>query len=270
MKENPFKFGSIVYGDFFYNREKELSRIKQTLSEVIDLPDKLSSDRKKWIVAFDEFQELAKLNGENFEALLRSHIQHHQNVSYVFFGSKTHLLKDMFNNRNRPFYNSSLVMTIDKIQENKSIEFLKTRFGLIKIEIAGETADYLLQKADNIPYYIQFIAHEVWQEMMIKGDRIVSRDHIDHAIETILELKADFYWELTNRQTSYRKKVLLALSHSSNAVFSTKTSSVYDLGAASSTQKALKVLREEGIIEKEKSNYVFTDPIYKMFIMRNI
>lgn len=83
---------------------------EQTLTEVIDLPQQLASDKQKWIVAFDEFQEVTKLNGENFEKLLRSRIQHHDKVSYLFFGSKTHLLKDMFNNKSRAFYHSASIM----------------------------------------------------------------------------------------------------------------------------------------------------------------
>jgi len=243
---------------------------EKTLSEVIDLPQKLASNKSKWIIAFDEFQEISKLNGENFEAMLRSHIQDHQNVSYVFFGSKTHLLKDMFNKKNRPFYNSSFVLTIDKIAEEKSVHFLKERFRSTNIEIDDQTTHYILEKAENIPYYIQFLAHEIWQEAIIKGQNKVAYNQIDEAVETILKLQSDYYWELTNRQTSYRKKVLKALCKSSNAIFSYKVTEVYGLGASSSTQKALEVLMDEGIIEKQNNNYFFTDPIYKTFLIRNI
>lgn len=36
------------------------------LTEVFDLPQKLAKD-KRWIVVFDEFQEISNLNGEGFE-----------------------------------------------------------------------------------------------------------------------------------------------------------------------------------------------------------
>ena len=32
IKNNPFRFGSIVSGEHFYNRDEELLRLKQTLS----------------------------------------------------------------------------------------------------------------------------------------------------------------------------------------------------------------------------------------------
>lgn len=374
-KINPFKFGSVVSGDFFYNREEELLRVKQTLAggnnltlyaprrygktslvnkalkelnkegfitvyidmmsiysrdtfirnftkaiskkqksietavkkiaqlisgivpsvsfdasgiptfsiswiegkdkeqtliDVINLPEKLASKNQKWIIAFDEFQEITKLNGENFEKLLRASIQHHQHVSYLFLGSKTHMLKDMFNNKNRAFYNAASVMTINTIPENKSINYLNSRFKTSGINIDIDVTKYLLEIAGNIPYYIQFIASELWQDFMLNKKPEVNKKHVNEAIQRILNLKSDYYWELTNKQTAYRKKVLYALSQSVSEIFSRQTAENFNLGATSSTQKAMNVLIEEGIIDRKQSIYVFSDPFYKIFITNNL
>ena len=39
----------------------------ETLEDVINLPEKFATSKKRWIVAFDEFQEITTLNGESFE-----------------------------------------------------------------------------------------------------------------------------------------------------------------------------------------------------------
>jgi len=373
-KTNPFKFGNIVSGDFFYNRENELLRIKQTLAggnnitlyaprrygksslvnkalkeleeegfttvyldimsiysrdtfiknytraiagkqsaslektikkiakfisgivpsvafdssgmptfslswiegkdkeqtlmDVINLPEKLAGDNSKWIIAFDEFQEITKLNGDNFEKLIRSCIQHHQNVSYLFLGSKTHILKDMFSNKNRAFYNAAAIMSINTIEEIKSKKYLISRFKRSDTEIDNDTAKYLLHTAGNIPYYIQYIAFEIWQNIILSDKNRITTKHIDEAVKQVLELKSDYYWELTHKHTSYRKKVLFALSQSASELFSKKTTKDFDLGAVSSTQKAIDVFINEGIIERNESKYDFSDPIYKKFINR--
>jgi len=239
---------------------------EQTLVDVINLPDKLAGANKKWIIAFDEFQEVTKLNGDNFEKLLRSCIQNHQNVSYLFLGSKTHLLQDMFNNKNRAFYNAAAVMGIDKIDEAKSVEYLKTRFKYSEIDIDQTTAEYLLNVAANIPYYIQFIAYEIWQSIILADRNKIKHSDIDDAIESILNLKSDYYWELTNKQTAYRKKVLYALSQSVIELFSKQTTNKFNLGAVSSTQKAIEAFIKDGIVERVQGKYEFADPIYKTFI----
>ena len=243
---------------------------EQTLTDVINLPQKLSSPGSKWIIAFDEFQEVTKLNGENFEKLLRSCIQHHDNVSYMFFGSKTHLLKDMFSSKNRAFYNAASVMSINKIVENKSIDFLETRFHSSGIVISKKVLKYILTVTDNIPYYIQFIAHEVWQSAILEGMQNISYLDIDKATENILELKSDYYWELTNKQTAYRKKVLHALSKTGKELFSKDAANTYNLGAVSSTQKAIDTFINNGLIERIEGKYAFSDPFFRMFINRNI
>ena len=76
------------------------SEIDETLiSQLLYMPEQLAGKNKRVIVFFDEFQEVEKLKDIHFEALLRSKIQHQQNTNYLFFGSKTHLLKEMFNDR---------------------------------------------------------------------------------------------------------------------------------------------------------------------------
>ena len=185
---------------------------KESLLEVINLPEALADDQNNYIIAFDEFQEIAKLNGENFEKMLRSQIQKHENVSYVFFGSKTHMLKDMFNNKNRAFYNSADIMHLEKMATEESIAFLQNAFESSNIHLSDEIAHYIIQQVDNIPYYIQFLAHQIWEYAMINSISRVDQAIVDNSLQDILELKKDYYWELTNNQSIHRKKLLFALS----------------------------------------------------------
>ena len=236
---------------------------EDSLKDVIDLPDKLASKEQKWIVAFDEFQEITTLNGESFEKLLRVCIQHHQNVSYIFLGSRTHLLKDMFNNKNRAFYNAAMLMNIDVIDKEESIAYVQSKFQQNIID--RETAGYIVDKAFLIPYYIQFISAELWQDNIITSKKI-TKETVDKAVDRIISLKSDYYWELTGRQTTYRKKVLKALSEMPDEIFSKETTKRFNLGAVSSTQKALEVLIEQGIVDKINKKYIFTDPLYSEFV----
>lgn len=250
---------------FLENTDKE-----ESLKDVINLPEALASDHKKFIIAFDEFQEINKLNGENFEKLLRSQIQKHKNVAYVFFGSKTHMLKDMFNNKNRAFYNAAYIMNLEKMDEKDSIVFLQNAFHSSKISLSNKMAQYIIQQAENIPYYIQFLAHQIWEYAMINRIDAIEPSIVDDSLQSILDLKNDFYWELLNNQSIQRKKILFALSQDARELYSVYTSGKYELGAASTTQKALEVLISEGIIEKDREHYEFSDPIFKRFIRQNL
>ncbi|MBU1262738.1 ATP-binding protein [bacterium] len=84
--------------------ERELD-IEKLLTSLYDLPQNIASKRRKRIVmVFDEFQQIGQIDGEEIEKNLRSKIQHHNDVSYIFMGSKRHLMERIFNDKSRPFY----------------------------------------------------------------------------------------------------------------------------------------------------------------------
>lgn len=239
----------------------------KTIDAVIDLPEKLSEKKKRYIIIMDEFQDIGKLNGENFEKLLRSKIQHHTNVNYIFLGSRTHLLSDMFTNKNRAFYNSAFTINLSALPAKDTVNFLIDRFSLSNIALDEETAIYLIEHAGNIPYYIQFLASEVWQ-YIINQKQIVDKEVINVCSNKILYLKSDYYLELFDRQTAYQKKLLKALALSETNIFSAGYAKKFRLSAQSTTQKALMGLINSGIIEKNGSEYSFDDPFFKQFILR--
>ena len=237
------------------------------MDAVIDLPEKLAGKNKKYIIIKDEFQDINKLNGENFEKLLRSKIQHHANVNYIFLGSRTHLLSDMFTNKNRAFYNSAFTINLSALPLKDTIKFLIDRFSLSNIDLDEKTASYLIEHAGGIPYYIQFLASEVWQHI-IEQKQNVNIKVINECSNKILDLKSDYYLELFDRQTAYQKKLLKALSISGSNIFSADYAKKYRLSAQSTTQKALTGLMNSGIIEKNGNGYFFDDPFFKQFILR--
>ena len=215
----------------------------------------------------DEFQDINKLNGENFEKLLRSKIQHHSNVNYLFLGSRTHILHNMFNNKSRAFYNSAFAMNLGTLPKSETINFLIERFSLSNIKLKEDTASYLIDKAGNVPYYIQFLASEVWQ-YTINQKQIVNKEIISLCSDKIIELKSDYYFELFDHYTSYQKKLLKTLAVSSQNIFSAEYASTFRLSAQSTTQKALSGLINSGIIEKNENVYSCDDPFFKQYVLR--
>jgi len=240
---------------------------EKTLEDIIDLPEHIALETKRYVVVMDEFQEIIKLNGDNFEKLLRSKIQQHQHVNYLFLGSRTHLLSDMFNNKGRAFYNSAMLMQIEALPINDSIEFLKTRFDATGVLLDDQTARYLIEEAGNIPYYIQLLAAEVWQDIIVSSHKQIHKGIIALCAERIVALKSDYYTELYDRQSAYQKKMLNAIVISGENVFSADYTKRFRLSAVSTTQKALISLVESGIVEKVEGRYYIGDPFFKRFLL---
>lgn len=235
------------------------------ISELLDLPEKLAGKSKRVIVFFDEFQEVEKLKQIKFEALLRSKIQQQQKINYLFFGSKTHLLAEMFNDKKRAFYNSALQMSIGSLPKHDSIRFLQYNFSASKISIDDETAKYLIHAAANIPHYIQLLASEVWQKA-VNTIPVIKKELIDECVKNVVFHKSDYYMELYGRQSQSRKELLRALTLEGTNVFSSAYIKKHRLPTAATLQRAVKELINEGIIEKTDNRYYISDPFFKRFV----
>jgi len=69
---------------------------KTLLEELMNILHNYSLKRKL-VIAFDEFQEVAGYSEDGFEKRLRSLIQQHTDICYIFVGSQRHLITEMFN-----------------------------------------------------------------------------------------------------------------------------------------------------------------------------
>ena len=247
---------------FTFQSETEENKM---IEDIINLPEKYASPKNPWIIVFDEFQEINNFNGETFEKQIRSAIQFHKNVSYVFMGSKTHLLLNMFRDKSRAFYNIGKLVKLNKISENDVKHYLIEKFSVNNIQLNDKIVEYIIQLTENIPYYIQFLASEIWQKI-VDGKKEINKNIIDQSVNDILSNHSDYYLEVFDKLSLYQKNVLLALTKSGKQVLSLDFAKNHNLSSTSSTQRAIKRLVNLGIIDKETEQYVFSDPFFKRFI----
>lgn len=241
----------------------------ESLLDVLDLPQKLAEKYGHYYVVFDEFQEIEKLNGSNFEKQLRSIIQNHRNVSYVFMGSKTHLLLNMFNDADRAFYNIGKLYPVRKIEHDVMMRYLSLAFDNTGFRINTENLIKIIEEAHNIPHYVQYLASIVWQ-IGLEQDKIIDEQTLDKAINKILDNQNDYYLMLYDNLTVPQRNLLMALIQENTNVFSRDYSQKYNLSSGSSTQRALSALIDAYIIEKSGNEYRFSDPFFPKYLrLRN-
>ena len=143
-----------------------------SLAEVLGLAEKIAVEHVHGsiIVAFDEFQEIRGLSPDlPLEGIFRGVIQEQQNVRYVFFGSKTHMLKRMFGEKSRPFYKSAATIRLGKPPEDQSRAFVAERFASCGIGVDAAEVSRIVEVSENIPYYLQELSSQVFDEVMSAG-----------------------------------------------------------------------------------------------------
>jgi len=237
--------------------------------EVLDLPERLSADLGgiPIVVAFDEFQEVAELSRElPLEKIFRSCIQGHRNVRYVFLGSKTHLMKRMFGDSTRPFYNSAFPMPLGKPPAEESMDFLLSRFRDAGIALGTAEAEAILSASDNIPYYLQAIASLTFEEAASENRNEVRASDVKAAIETFVGVNAGLYEERLRNISAAKRAVVDALASERVAVFDEAYRVRHRLPVSSTLHTALKELVDDGLVEIDSQGYGLSDPMLVRYI----
>ena len=244
-----------------------------SIAEVLDLPEKLARDLgdKPIVVAFDEFQEVAELSKEfPMEKIFRSCIQAHKNVRYVFLSSKTHLMKRMFGDATRPFYNSALPMPLRKPPEAESLEFLTSRFRDAGIVLSAELAQKILSTSENIPYYLHAIASLTFERTTDGNRTEVQSSDVSAAIEDFVGINAELYDERLSGLSDAKRVLIEALAREPIAKFDEDYRQRHRLPVTSTLHTALGELVDAGLVDRTPEQIRLADPLFAHYIRGKI
>lgn len=232
------------------------------LEDVLNLADRIFT-KKRPIIVFDEFQDIRKI-AEHFETRLRSILQHHTNTNYVFLGSQESLIRDIFEQKNNPFYHFGYLFKLSKIPNDEFQLFLEDRFRPICSNF-GEIAGDILKFTDGHPHYTQRLAFQVWENFVTTNEL---ENPVLTAIEQIIEFHDVDYerWWSSLKRTDM--KVMIGLAFSDDSPMSKEFSHQFKLGASSTVYSSLKRLLENGYLVKIKDHYEIDDPFFKHWIYK--
>jgi len=261
-----FKIDAMTGEPSFEISMGDIDSPETTLDEIFKY---LNASEKPCIVAIDEFQQIGQYPEKNVEALLRTKIQHCPNCNFIFAGSETDILINMFNSPDKPFYKSATFMQIGKIDFVKYAEFAIRLFEENKKKITKEFVATAYNSVDGVTLYIQFIMNELYQ--IIPQNKKVTQQLYDTALTTLLNKQSFVYTNILADMTTNQKEVLFALAKEGNAAEVTSSSFIsrYNLKSASSVQSSLKGLISKKIIAKEDRNYVISDRLFRLWLLRN-
>jgi hypothetical protein len=240
-----------------------------SLTEVLDLAERISSDvvGKPLVVAFDEFQEIGRLSKMlALEGIFRSCIQSHQNVRYLFLGSKTHMLKRMFGDKARPFYKSAATVRLPKPPEDESLAFVKERFASRSIGVDDAEARRIVMESENIPYYLQQLSSLVFDEVAASGRDLVENVDVDAAIGNLMAENADYYQERVSTLSPTQRLIVSALAREPASDFDEDYRTRHSLGGSSTVHSALRAVVNAGIVEREDRTYSIGDPFLAKYL----
>ncbi len=236
-----------------------------TLDEILAYLEKAD---KPCVVAIDEFQRITRYQEKNIEAMLRGKIQHLSNTRFVFAGSERHILADMFGSYNRPFYHSTMVMSLERIDIDVYANFAQRQFERYEKSIEEDTLHRLYSAFDGNTFCMQKMLHVAFNKTPIGG--ICGLDTINQVLSEILSDNEHAYRENLSRMGVKQKAVLYAIAIEGVArqVTSVDFITRHSLGTASSVQAALRVLLENDWITVSNKEYTLSDKFMSLWLKR--
>ena len=237
---------------------------KELLEKVLEeLGMFIQKEQARVHFVLDEFQEITELKESGIEGLFRKHIQNHP-ASYFFVGSRRRVLLDIFNQRNRPFYQSAIMYPVKPLPHDELTSFLRERFAAEGKKCPPGVAAKISQRTEQYPYYVQALAYNVFD---LAGKNITFKD-VDTAFERLLSSERYAYEALVQGLTGIQTALLRALAATPDArILSSEFITRYRLSVGG-VQSAQKKLVELDLIEKRGDVWRVVDPVFAAWLAR--
>jgi hypothetical protein len=237
--------------------------------EVFALPARIAETRKRRMaIALDEFQAIGEFDGGSVEHALRAAVQHQRQVGYVFSGSEPTLMERMLG-RSRPFYKAGPVMRLQKIPPDRFAAFLEARFRATGLKPAAGLGAAVVELAGNLPYDVQRLAHEVWDDARARGVKTVTLDDLHTTLRRLLGEHDTLFEATWQRLTLAQRAALRAVVlEEGRELLSADTRARYRLSGPSTVQASLTALMREDLVAREGERYVIVDSLLREWVAR--
>jgi len=240
------------------------NEVRKEPDDILDLAEKIAvKTKKKIIICIDEFQNISEFDYPvDFQKKLRAHWQLHQNVTYCLYGSKRHMLMEVFSSPSMPFYKFGDIIFLEKIKEKDWIEFIIKRFHETGKHIEDESAAIIANSCENHPYYVQQLAQQVW----LRSIKNCKPEVIQEAFEDLVMQLSMIFQMLTDNLNMKQISFLNALINKEKQFTSQSVLNKYNLGTSANVIKIKKVLHDREIIDIVGKKIDFMDPLYKYWL----
>ena len=237
------------------------------LKNLMTLIEKFST-KQKIVIAFDEFQEVAKYaDADSFEKQLRSHVQQHSNICYIFSGNQQHLLTAMFRLQKRAFYQQAASFSLKDIETEHYIPWMEKLFKKGNLKIEKSHLKKIVERFENHPMYIQLFCFFLWKGLQ---ENLWDEETIEKIERSMIEQKHLEYQMLWDNLSINQKKTLkLILIQKGENLFSAKALMIGNIKTASIVTRCLKSLSEKEIIVKN-GKYFIQDIFLKKWLGFNM
>jgi len=231
--------------------------------EVLNLPETIAQKKGyRYIICIDEFQNLAAIKGfPDFEKKMRAVWQRQKSVTYCLYGSKRHMMTEIFNRPSKPFYRFGDIVFLHKIERPKWVAFIYQRFFATNKHITNENAEKIAALMKDTPWYVQQLAHYTWRLTW----KTAGVNEINAALNELIYANAPLYQKEIETISTTQLNLLKAVARGETQFTSTAVMQQYVLGTPRNVSKNKTILINNDIIHAVNELYEFIDPAFELW-----
>lgn len=243
-----------------------------TPEEVLNLAEDIAQKRgKRIVVCIDEFQQLGELpESLTVQKRLRAVWQHQQLTSYCLFGSKQHLMSNIFQRRNMPFYQFGDMIFLGKIDTACWVNYIVEHFADRNRYISNELAQRLCEQVDNYSSYVQQLAWLLFSRLN-DGDT-ATEEQLNQAVHDLLDANEALFMQQVEPLTAYQMNFLRAIAAGHHKGFGEKeTRDDFNLGSPANITRLRNALVNKDLIDIQGRGLLyFTDPVFGLWMQQRM
>jgi hypothetical protein len=222
------------------------------------------------VVILDEVQKIVVEHGLEAERQLRSTVQGHRQVGYIFAGSATRLLKEMTSNADRPFYRLGARLFLGPLPRDDFRAEMRRRFAATGMRADAATLEAILDRAADVPYNVQRLAHEVWELLREQGGREATPASVGAALERVVRREDPAYAQIWSAlRKNQRVALRLVIEHGGESLYRAAVAQGAGI-TTPSLQTALAQLEQIDLIRAErgagKTRWRLVDPFFSAWL----
>lgn len=235
--------------------------------EILSLPERMACQIGKHIVVcIDEFQQVGEWpDSLTVQKRMRGIWQHHTHASYCLFGSRQHMMNQLFQNKRMPFYQFGEPNYLQPIPTEDWIPFIQSKFEKLSLHIDEPYVQQICSIVGNQSSYVQQLSWDV----MLNTEKVVTDETIQAGVEDLLIQCTPLFMEQTGGLTSYQLNMLRAIVDGQHTQWtSQEVISKYNLGTKSNVTKMQKTLIERDFIIPTEEGLFLSDPVMGLWLQR--
>jgi len=242
------------------------AELKKYSDEILNLPEVIAIEKDfKMIICLDEFQNLAGFSDfENFEKKMRAVWQRQKNVTYCLYGSKRHMMTDIFNSPSKPFYRFGDIMMLPKIETVKWTNFIVKSFKSSGKQIDESVAAIIPMLMKNHSWYVQQLSHYTWNLTDIHA----TISEVEAGFIELIQANSPLYQNEIENLSTTQLNLLKAVAKGEYQFSSVAVMTAYKIGTPRNVSKNKTLLINNDIIQEVGGKYEFLDPAFEIWFKK--